>query len=419
MQAVPKALRLQIGIFGRTNVGKSTFLNMVAGQDVSITSSVAGTTTDVVEKAMELLPLGPVVFLDTAGLDDASLLGDLRLERTMRALERADMALLLVEPDIWGEAEKKFVRLLKEKKKPFLVIVNKLDTAVLSEHFRSEIQAVSDRVLTVSSVQSAGREQTLSALKEALVHCCPESFFQSRSLVGDLVPPGGLVVMVVPIDLQAPKGRLILPQVQAIRDVLDNDAAVMVVKEREYASYLAQLRVPPALVVCDSQSVLKTAADTPTGVKCTTFSILFARFKGDLEELARGAARIDRLKSGDRVLIAESCSHHAAEDDIGRVKIPRWLRQYTGMDVLVDHYSGRDFPADVQKYQLIIHCGSCMLTRGEMLYRIHQAKDRGVPITNYGVAISLLAGVLKRVLAPFPSALDAFERERILCCSMK
>ncbi len=411
MDKTPRSLRLHIGLFGRINVGKSSFLNMVSGQDVAITSPVPGTTTDVVEKAMEFLPLGPVVFLDTAGLDDVSSLGEQRLERTMRALDRTDVALVLVEPNIWGSAEKNIVRLLREKKKPFAVVVNKADTVSLSEGFLAEARAQADRVLVVSSVQPELRDRHVNALKEALIHCCPEERLSSGRLIGDLLMPGGLVVLVVPIDLQAPKGRLILPQVQAIRDVLDNDAAVLVVKEREYSAYLRKLKELPALVVCDSQSVMKVVADTPPGVKCTTFSILFARFKGDLEELARGAAYIERLRSGDRVLIAESCSHHAAQDDIGRVKIPRWLRQYTGVDLDVGHCSGRDYPGDLEKYQLIIHCGSCMLTRGEMMLRIYQAKERGVPITNYGVAIAFVQGVLKRVLGPFPSALEFFEQE--------
>ncbi|MEI6437814.1 MAG: [FeFe] hydrogenase H-cluster maturation GTPase HydF [Candidatus Omnitrophota bacterium] len=411
MQSTPKSLRLHIGIFGRMNAGKSSFLNMVAGQDVAITSPVAGTTTDVVEKTMELLPLGPVVFLDTAGLDDGSAIGDLRVARTMRALDRADMALLILEPNLWGAPEETAIRLFREKKKPFILVINKADAAAPAEDFMAGLRAKADRVLVVSSLDESFRHDQLTALKEALVHCCPDDHFVSRRLLGDLIPPGGLAVMVVPIDLQAPKGRLILPQVQAIRDVLDHDAAVMVVKERELAPYLMKLKEPPALVVCDSQAVMKTVADVPLGVKCTTFSILFARFKGDLEELARGAAAIDRLQEGDRVLIAESCSHHTAEDDIGKVRIPRWLAQYTGCGLDIGHCSGRDYPKDLESYQLIIHCGSCMLTRGEMLFRISQARGRGVPITNYGVAISFVQGVLKRVLAPFPVELAAFEAE--------
>lgn len=411
MDKTPKALRLHIGLFGRTNVGKSSFLNMISGQDVAITSPVPGTTTDVVEKTMELLPIGPVVFLDTAGLDDTSLIGELRVERTMRAIDRTDVALVLLEPNNWGEPEEKLVEILNSKKKPFAIVINKTDMISPAQDFLERIQAVTGKVLPVSSTNKSKREECLQALKSILIQLSPEDFMTPPALLGDLVPAGGLVVLVVPIDLQAPKGRLILPQVQAIRDTLDHDAGVMVVKEREYSAFLNNLRQPPALVVCDSQVVMKTVADTPADVKCTTFSILFARFKGDLVELARGAAHIEQLKAGDKVLIAESCSHHAAEDDIGRVKIPRWLKQYVGCDLTVDHFSGRDYPKDLEKYKLVVHCGSCMLTRGEMLYRIHQARERGVPITNYGVAISFVQGVLKRALAPFPAALDAFEKE--------
>jgi [FeFe] hydrogenase H-cluster maturation GTPase HydF len=393
------------------NVGKSSFLNMVAGQDVAITSSVAGTTTDVVEKSMELLPLGPVVFLDTAGLDDTSILSELRLVRTRRALDRADIALLLTESGVWGVVEKEFVKELKARKKPFLVVINKSDLGAPKVEFFAEVRGEAEKLLAVSSVEISRRDEFLNEFKHCLVQLCPEDFLRPSTLVGDLVPSGGIMVFVVPIDLQAPKGRLILPQVQAIRDALDNDTAAIVVKERELASVLSNLKRPPDLIVCDSQVVMKMVADAPPTVKCTTFSILFARFKGDLVELAKGAAAIENLKPGDRVLIAESCSHHAAEDDIGRVKIPRWLKNYVGGDLGVEHFSGRDYPSNLQEYKLVVHCGSCMLTRGEMLLRIHQAKEKGVPITNYGVGISFVQGVLPRVLQPFPAALDAFEKE--------
>ena len=417
MDKTPKSLRLQIGLFGRMNVGKSSFLNMLAGQDVAITSSVAGTTTDVVEKAMELLPIGPVMFLDTAGLDDASVLGEKRIERTRRALDRSDIAVLVIEPGIWGAAEQQFAAELQARHKPFVLVVNKADTGKVEADFLGTLQRVTDKVIVCSSVQPGGREAVLNALKKNLIALCPEDFLRPPALLGDLVPAGGLAVLVVPIDLQAPKGRLILPQVQAIRDALDNDAAVLVVKEREYAAVLANLKVKPDVVVCDSQVVMKVIADTPAGVRCTTFSILFARFKGDLAQLARGAAHIEALKPGDKVLVAESCSHHAAEDDIGRVKIPRWLRQYVGGDLQVDHFAGRDYPSNLGEYKLIVHCGSCMLTRGEMLLRIHQAREKGVPITNYGVGISFVQGVLKHALAPFPSALEAFEKEHCVILS--
>ena len=412
MEKAPKSLRLQIGIFGRTNVGKSSFLNMVSGQDVAITSPVPGTTTDVVEKTMELLPIGPVVFLDTGGMDDSSVLSEKRVQRTKRVFERADVVALVTEADIWTEFENAICREAASQKTPVIIVVNKADLKAPGAEFLEKLKGYSERILICSSTASGLRDGAVNGLKAHLLAVCPDDFLKPAALVGDLLPPGGLAVMIVPIDLEAPKGRLILPQVQAIRDVLDNDAAVAVVKEREYAAFLTRLKTPPDIVVCDSQVVLKMTADTPLSVPCTTFSILFSRLKGDLVEMARGAAVIDSLKSGDKVLIAESCSHHAVEDDIGRVKIPRWLRQYTGADLDIQSCAGRDYPGDLGKYKLIIHCGSCMLTRRETLYRIQQAKQKDVPITNYGIAISFVQGVIERTLAPFPAALEVFRAAR-------
>jgi [FeFe] hydrogenase H-cluster maturation GTPase HydF len=412
MQTTPKSLRLQIGLVGRTNVGKSSFLNYIAGQDVAVTSPVPGTTTDVVEKAMELLPIGPVTFLDTAGLDDRSELAERRLQKTAATLERADIVVLLTEPNQWGEFEERVVAAATRRKQPVIVVVNKTDLPGLGKPAAVFSQALEKCTgwLECSCRDAARRERVVCRFKELLLKACPDDYVNPSALVADLLPPGGLMVMVVPIDLQAPKGRLILPQVQAIRDALDGDAAALVVKEREYAALLGRLNRPPDLVVCDSQVVLKMVADTPVAVKCTTFSILFARYKGDLQALARGAATIDRLRAGDRVLVAESCSHHALEDDIGRVKIPRWLRQYTGLDVQIDVSAGRDFPQDLTGYRLVVHCGSCMLTRREMLAHIQRAQAQGVAITNYGLAIAVTQGVLRRALSPFPAALDAYER---------
>ena len=409
MQKTPKSLRLQLGIFGRTNVGKSSFLNMIAGQDVAITSEVAGTTTDVVEKVMELLPLGPVVFLDTAGLDDETDLGKARIARTEKVYDRADIIILVVESGIWGKTEEKVIETAKSYKTPTVVVVNKIDHCSPSEEFISMVTTKCNQVVTANSIDHDKREFYLSAFKESLIKNCPEDFIKPPPLVSDLLPAGGLAMLIVPIDLQAPKGRLILPQVQTIRDALDSDASVWVVKEREYADALTRLKVPPVLSICDSQVVLKMVADTPDSIPCTTFSILFSRLKGDLVEMARGAAAIDTLKSGDKVLIAESCTHHADADDIGRVKIPRWLRQYVGSDLEVEVYSGRDYPDNLSEYKLIVHCGSCMHNRREMLSRISKAKQAGVPITNYGIAISKVQGVLERVLTPFPNALAAYK----------
>lgn len=401
MKTAPKSLRLHIALFGRTNVGKSSFLNLIAGQDVSIVSEQPGTTTDVVEKTMELLPIGPVVFIDTAGLDDSTVLGGKRIEKTEKVFDRADVILLICEGEQFGEFEQAVCEKAKKTGTPVIRIANKSDLSTPSG--KSDCFAC-------NSTDISSREKILAQLKARLIEVCPEEFLQPPPLVGDLVKPGGIAVLIVPIDLQAPKGRLILPQVSTIRDALDNDAAALVVKEREYTHILSQLKMPPDLVVCDSQVVLKMIGDTPKEIPCTTFSILFARLKGDLPKLAAGAAAIDKLKDGDKVLIAESCSHHAAEDDIGRVKIPRWLRQYCGCELQIDVYAGRDFPDNLNEYSLVVQCGGCMHNRREILSRIEKCEAAGVPITNYGLCISQTQGVLKRVLAPFPAALDAFER---------
>jgi len=401
MQSTPKSLRLHIALFGRTNVGKSSFLNLVAGQDVAIVSEQAGTTTDVVEKPMELLPIGPVVFLDTAGIDDTTTLGEKRIGRTEKVFDRAEIILLVHEGDVVTDFERSVERRAAEKKIPVIKIANKAD-----------LTAPTDRsYLHCSSIDWGSRDKVLAALKAEILRVCPDEFIAPPPLIGDLVKPGGLALLVVPIDLQAPKGRLILPQVSTIRDALDNDAATLVCKEREYAHMLSMLNRKPDVAICDSQMVLKMVADTPADVPCTTFSILFARLKGDLRRFAIGAAAIEKLEPGDKVLVAESCSHHALEDDIGRVKIPRWLRQYVGIDLEIDVYAGRDFPDNLSEYKLAIQCGGCMQNRREVLSRIEKCEAAGVPITNYGLCISQTQGVLRRVLSPFPAALDAYDEE--------
>ncbi len=410
MKTAPKALRLHIGLFGRTNVGKSSLMNLVTGQRAALTSPWPGTTTDVVEKAMELLPLGPVVFLDTAGLDDTSQLAALRMGRTKETYDRCDVALLVVEPGRWEECEDQVLAECAQRNIPVIVVVNKTDLAAPDPGFMRAVEARCPRVAAVSCLDEGARERHMARLKQLLIEASPEEFFVPPPLIGDLLPPGGLVMMMVPIDLQAPKGRLILPQVQAIRDALDNDASCWVVKDREFAAALTRLTAPPDLVVCDSQVVLKMTADTPPGVPCTTFSILFSRLKGDLPAMVEGACAIDRLRPGDRVLIAEACSHHAIEDDIGRVKIPRWLRQYVGGELAVETCAGADYPADLVRYKLIVHCGACMITRRQMMARLEHARQAGVPVTNYGVAISHVQGVLRRALSPFPAAFDRFDR---------
>lgn len=416
MTTTPSSLRIHIGIFGRVNVGKSSFTNLVTGQSTSIVSPVAGTTTDAVQKSMELLPLGPVTILDTAGLDDGSEIGPLRIEKTRKALLSSDIAVLVLTGGAWTEHEKAFTEECALRKTPLVLVVNKVDQSAANAEWLAEVKKHAKGIMECSCLWAACdpdyRESRIREFKRILRDACPESLWEPRTILGDLLSSGRglpLAVLIVPIDLQAPKGRLILPQVQAIRDALDSDASVAVVKEREYRAFLDRLSSPPDLVVCDSQVALKMVADTPPAIPCTTFSILFSRYKGDIEAMAAGAAELARLAAGDRVLIAEACSHHPLEDDIGRVKIPRWIRQYAGVDLSIDHVAGKDYPDGLAGYRLVIHCGGCTLTRREMLWRIEQARMAGVPVTNYGMAISMLQGVLERTLGPFPQALKAFQ----------
>ena len=397
MKDTPKGMRLHIGLFGRRNVGKSSLLNALTRQQVSIVSDVPGTTTDPVEKPMELLPLGPVLFIDTAGIDDTGALGEKRAEKTRLIFERTDLGILVAEGDSWGEFEEGILAEMSKRSAPVIVVFNKGDMAAPRADVLENLK--SRQTPSVRTVASEGKG--MLDLREALIRCAPEDFMDSPPVLGDLINPGEVVVLVAPIDLEAPKGRLILPQVQSIRDVLDHDSCCMVVKERELRDALDKLKNPPALVVTDSQAFLRVAGDTPSHVPMTSFSILFARLKGDLKEFVRGVKTIDTLKSGSRILVLESCAHHPIGEDIGRVKIPRWIRQYTGVDLEFVHRQGHDFPSDLSAYQLIVQCGACMLNRREVISRILRCREAGVPITNYGVAITYSLGVLDRALSPF------------------
>ena len=410
MISTPKSMRLQIAIVGRVNSGKSSFLNLVTGQEVAITSPERGTTTDVVEKAQELIPLGPVLWLDTAGTDDDSALGAERGKRTMQAVDRADILLLVTTPNVWGRDEERLLEAARERKLPVIPVVNQCDRAACRPEFLEQLASrCGAPAVTANSLGGkTERDRVLGILKQALISAAPESFLTPPPLLGDLLPAhDGLVVMIVPIDLQAPKGRLILPQVQALRDGLDADAQVMTVKETQYVRALENFRNPPDLVVCDSQVVDFMVAHTPSDICCTTFSILLSRLKGDIVKLASGVKAIDELKPGDRVLMAEACTHHATHEDIGRVKIPALLEKRAGGKLDFEFSGGRDFPDDLSQYKLIVHCGSCMLNRRETLRRIERAGD--TPITNYGMAISYCRGVLRRVLSPFPEALKVLD----------
>ena len=397
MQSTPKGLRLHIGIYGRRNAGKSSLLNRLVGQKAAIVSATPGTTTDPVEKTIEFLPIGPVVFIDTAGIDDSGALGQLRRERTLQAIDRTDVGILVTETHTWGPYEAQIAGLLRERQIPFFAVLNKADQMAPPAEIKERLSAEGIDFRPASALTGEG----MNAVRDRIVQAAPEAWFEPPRLLGDLLPAGELAILVVPIDLGAPKGRIILPQIMAIRDILDSDAYCMVVKERELKDALGRLNRKPCLVVCDSQVVLKTAADTPDDIALTTFSILMARFKGELGTLAQGTYAIERLKSGDRVLIAEACSHHPLADDIGRVKIPRWLRQFAGGQIHADVVAGPEFPEDLSAYKLIIHCGGCMINRKNMLSRIYRARRSGVPITNYGMTIAFVQGVLPRVMAPF------------------
>jgi [FeFe] hydrogenase H-cluster maturation GTPase HydF len=404
MQPVPKSLRLHIGLFGRRNAGKSSLLNAMTRQQVSIVSDVAGTTTDPVEKPMELLPLGPVLFIDTAGIDDTGALGDKRVQKTRQVFDRTDVGVLVADAGQWSEFEESIFRELTDRHVPVIVVFNKSDIGRPPESLQNRLREAN--VPTVKTVASESRG--VLELRELLIQAAPDDFLRAPALVADLVPPGELAVLVTPIDMEAPKGRLIVPQVQAIRDLLDGDAFCMVVKERELRSALDRLKRPPALVVTDSQAFLKVSADTPPDVPMTSFSILFARQKGDLRQFVEGAMSIERLRVGDRVLVAEACAHHPIGDDIGRVKIPRWLTQYVGGDLRIDTIQGHEFPPNLSDYKLVIHCGACMWNRREMLTRMAACRRVGVPIANYGMTIAYTLGIFDRALGPFPDALDAY-----------
>ena len=397
MQSTPKSNRLQIGIFGRRNVGKSSLMNALTSQYVSIVSDVAGTTTDPVEKPMELPPLGPVLFIDTAGVDDEGSLGGQRIARTRKILERVDLGIIVAEGKNWNKYEDDLLKELQNRQIPTVVAFNKSDLSQPSENLQAYLKQQNIPYINTIATDGFG----VLDLHKILIDTTPADYFNSIGIIGDLVKPGEMAVLVVPIDQEAPKGRLILPQVQTIRDLLDNNAGCIVIKENELTSVLNNLKQPPAIVVTDSQAFLKVAAETPADIPLTSFSILFARYKGDLAEYIAGTRTIDKLKPGDEILIAEACTHHPITDDIGRVKIPRWLNQYVGGKLNFTYYQGHDFPENLSKYKLVIQCGSCMLNRREVLSRIWYCKQARVPVTNYGLTIAYTLGIFERATALF------------------
>lgn len=390
MEKTQKTNRIHIALLGRVNSGKSSFLNLISGQDVSITSSIAGTTTDVVEKAQELQPIGPIIWMDTAGLGDETILGKQRMEKSLKALDKADCAILICEGSHIEQEEKVIIDECEQHKIPLIKIYNKAD-----------IFAPTQEGIAVNSLDKSSRSKVLEALKAELLQKLPQDLFKAPVFAGDLVKKQSTIILVIPIDEQAPTGRLLPVQVQAIRDLLDNNNIVITVKDTEYKETLQRLKNKPDLVISDSSVIKKIEQETPQDVLLTTFSILSARMKGDLQKFKDGAKYIKKLQDQDKVLIAETCTHHADKNDIGTVKIPRLLTQVTGKKLNISYVSGCDFPKDIENYKLVIQCGGCMSSRKEILTRIQKCENKGVAITNYGICLSELNGVLERVLEPF------------------
>ena len=403
MNQTPASERVHIGFFGRRNAGKSSIINAVTGQDLAIVSDVMGTTTDPVYKTMELLPLGPVMVIDTPGIDDEGELGALRVKKSYQVLNKTDIGVLVIDSTVGkGPQEEALVRRFREKGIPFVVVYNKCDLLPGGQH-----SAAGNSPAEHSIYVSAARNIHIQELKELIASLKPEDTHR-YPLIGDLMSPGDLIVLVVPIDKAAPKGRLILPQQQTIRDILDHGGLSLVVRDTELKDALTNLRaggITPRLVVTDSQVFARVSQDTPTHIPLTSFSILFARYKGDLGTAVQGAAALDRVQDGDKILIAEGCTHHRQCDDIGTHKIPGWIRQYTGKNPEFVFTSGTEFPDDVSGYRLVVHCGGCMLNEREMKYRTACCRDQGVPITNYGILIAQVTGILRRSLEPFPDIL--------------
>ena len=398
MIGTPKANRLHIGIFGKRNAGKSSLINALVNQEISIVSDIAGTTTDVVEKTMEFLPLGPVVFLDTAGIDDSGSIGEQRIEKTKKVFDRTDIAVIVCDSEGWNEYEINLFNEFKERNIPVLAVVNKQDIQPIEQEKLDAIKQYVKEPLLTTLIHN---REVVYKLKEQLISVCPDDFITPPSLLGNIVKEGDTVVLVIPVDKEAPKGRIILPQVQVLRDLLDNKCKAVVTQESELESALNNLKEPPRLVITDSQAFKTVSEIVPKEIELTSFSIIFARIKGDLSEFYNGAEAIDKLNDKDKVLICESCSHHQIEDDIARVKIPRLIKQKTGKEVIFEYHSGHDFPANLNEYTLLIHCGACMTNRKEVLSRILKCKKANVPITNYGITIAHCLGILKRAVKPF------------------
>lgn len=406
MNETPMSSRMSIGLFGKRNAGKSSLLNALTGQSIAVISNVAGTTTDPVYKTMEFLPIGPVVFIDTAGLDDSGELGMLRIEKTFEVLRKCHFAIVVADIETGITAfENEFIDQLIQRKIPCVCVFNKCDKWEITKEEIIELTKAVKIPIAFTSVYDG------TGIKEVKKMIIDNANYEDvePALVGDLIESGDMVVLVTPVDKSAPKGRLILPQQQTIRDIIEKDAIAMVTKEHELKRTLESLKKPPAIVITDSQAFLKVSADTDPEIPLTSFSILFARQKTDLAEMVRGIKRIESLSPGDKVLIVEGCTHHRQADDIGKVKIPRWIRQIAGGDIEFDWAAGAHYPKDISEYAVIVHCGGCMLNRREMQYRVRKARENGVYITNYGMLIAHVQGILSRALDPFPAAKLALE----------
>jgi [FeFe] hydrogenase H-cluster maturation GTPase HydF len=388
-----------IGIYGRRNNGKSSLINCLAGQDIAIVSEQAGTTTDPVKKSFEITGFGPVILVDTAGIDDSGDLGEKRVDRTLRTLGIIDLALLVITENSWGEYEDDLITKFRSQDIPFIIIHNKSDIQEPSEVFRHQIKYNTGADLfEFSAVDKRNYEELIKLIKETI----PEYSYKTPTLLGDLINQGDIVILITPIDVEAPAGRLILPQVQAIRDILDNDAVAIVLKEREVDAFLRKTAIKPALAITDSQVFIKADASIPPDIPLTSFSIMLARFKGDFDNYLKGTPKISQLRDGDRVLLLESCTHHVACDDIGRTKIPRWINNFTGKKIDYDIVAGLDvIPRPISDYALVIQCGGCMITRRQLHNRLQPAIKAGIPVTNYGMAIAYVQGIYKRAIAPF------------------
>jgi len=394
-----KEARPHLGIYGRRNNGKSSFINVLAGQDIAIVSQVAGTTTDPVRKSFEITGFGPVVLIDTAGIDDTGELGNKRISKTLESIKTIDLAILIIAANTFDTYENQLINEFQQYEIPYIIIHNKSDIEDIKADTIQKIATISSsKVLSFSTINPYNKNEVINAIKNTI----PESTWQNPSLVGDLLTYGDIVLLITPIDIEAPAGRMILPQIQAIRDILDNDCVAIILKEREVDAFLKQTGIKPKLAITDSQIFLKADASVPKDIPLTGFSVMLARYKGDFANYLKGTPKISQLADGDRILILESCTHHVSCDDIGRVKIPRWLTQFTGKQLTFDVVAGLNkLERTITDYALVVQCGGCVITRKQLLNRLKPAVDAGVPVTNYGMTIAYVQGIYNRAIAPF------------------